>query len=80
MGVVAIRSLLAEKAFQPEDAARLVAAYEHALARLHLKDRDDPITDLVAKKIIDVAANADGSSAETICAVALRNLGIPADE
>jgi hypothetical protein len=77
---VAIRSLLAGKAFQPEEAARLVAAYERALDQLDLKDRNDPVTNLVAKKIIDIGANADGSSPETICAAALKNLGIPIRE
>jgi hypothetical protein len=77
---LAIRSLIAGKAFQPEEAARLVAAYEFALDQLHLKDRNDPVTDLVAKKIIDVGANADGSSAETICADALRGLGFQTRE
>jgi hypothetical protein len=73
---VAIRSLLAEKVFQPEEAARLVAAYERALDQLDLKDRDDPVTDLVAKKIIELSASCDGGP-EKVCAAVLKNLGIP---
>jgi hypothetical protein len=76
---VAIRSLLAEKVFQPEDAARMVAAYERALDQLHLQDRSDPVTNLIAKKIIEVGSTCEGG-AEKICATALKNLGLPADE
>jgi hypothetical protein len=74
--VVAIRSLLAEKVFQPEEAARLVAAYERALDQLNLKDRTDPVTSLVAKKIIELSASCDGGP-EKVCATALEDLGIP---
>src|SRR4051794_5398921 len=74
--VVAIRSLLAEKVFQPEETARLVAAYERALHQLNLKDRTDPVTSLVAKKIIELSGSCDGGP-EKVCAMALEDLGIP---
>jgi hypothetical protein len=77
--VVAIRALLKETVFEPQEAARLVAAYERALDQLHLKDRNDPMTDLIAKKIIEVSANCRGGP-EKICAAALENLGIQVRE
>jgi hypothetical protein len=41
--------------FGPEDIARLGTAYEQALRDFGLKDRNDPLTELIAKKIIQVA-------------------------
>jgi hypothetical protein len=34
----------------PDEIQRLVAAYQETLRALHLKDRDDPITRIVARK------------------------------
>jgi hypothetical protein len=52
---MAIYRLLQNSAFAPEDIASLVAAYEDCLRILRLNDRSDPITELVAKKIIEIA-------------------------
>jgi hypothetical protein len=51
------------------------AAYEETLRVLQLADRQDPITELVARKIIDVAGNGERDPAK-ICELALRGLGI----
>ncbi len=50
-----IYRILQNSAFGPEEIERLVAAYEQTLAALGLKDRTDPITELVAKKIVAIA-------------------------
>jgi len=71
-----INKLAAEAAFGPDEIARLAKAYEAALELLRLKDRDDPITELVAKKIIEVA-RAGERDPPRICARALKELGIP---
>lgn len=52
------------------------AAYEAALKKLHLVDRTDPVTELIASKIIETARNG-ARSADEICDHALRDLGIP---
>ena len=52
---MAIYRLLQNSAFVPEDIGRLVAAYENCLRILNLSDRSDPITELIAKKIIELA-------------------------
>ena len=49
-----IRRLFQKTALQPEDIERLVDAYQRTLRALGLKDRDDPLTQAVAKKIIDI--------------------------
>jgi len=46
---------------KPEEISRLEAAYEQALQTLCVKDRDAPLTEMVAKKIIEIAVN-NGSS------------------
>lgn len=47
--------LLEREAFSPEDVTTLTVAYEAALNMLELVDRTDPLTELVAKKIIECA-------------------------
>ena len=49
-----ILSLLKNTTFGPEEIERLVTAYEQTLGALNLKDRSDPITRLVAEKIIAI--------------------------
>ncbi|UVO27035.1 hypothetical protein [Bradyrhizobium arachidis] len=38
--------------------SRITAAYEQTLRTLCVKDRDDPLTEMVAKKIIKVAQSS----------------------
>jgi hypothetical protein len=49
-----IHRLLENTTFGPEEIERLVRAYEQTLRALGLIDRTDPITRLVAEKIIAV--------------------------
>ena len=49
-----IHRLFQKTALQPVDIDRLVDAYQRTLRALGLKDRDDPLTQAVAKKIIDI--------------------------
>ncbi len=41
--------------FEPKQIAAMTAAYERVLQRLGLADRDDPLTEVVAKKVIELA-------------------------
>ncbi len=52
---MAIYRMIREAVFEPEAIERMTAAYEHALKMLQLTDRTDPLTELVARKIIEVA-------------------------
>jgi len=61
---MAIYRFLQNSAFAPEDIAPLVAAYEDCLRTLKLSDRrSDPITEIVAKKIIELAQTGIRDSA-----------------
>jgi hypothetical protein len=51
---MAIHRILQNSPLSPEDINRLTAAYEATLKALDLTDRSDPITELVARKIIEI--------------------------
>jgi hypothetical protein len=50
-----INRLLHTAAFSPEQVKALVSVYEGVLAELNLVARPDPVTELIAKTIIDCA-------------------------
>ncbi|HWX61704.1 hypothetical protein [Bradyrhizobium sp.] len=52
---MAIYRILQNTPFGPDEVARLVTAYEQTLKALGLTDRNDPITELVARKIIEIS-------------------------
>jgi hypothetical protein len=52
---VPIHRALKSSAFAPEDIKVLSDAFEAALRELNLVDRTDPATELVAKRIIELA-------------------------
>ena len=74
-GKMAIYHLFKTMALEPAEIAILAAAYEDALRILRLTDREDPITEVVAKKIIDVAELGERDPAR-ICEAALKELGV----
>ena len=69
-----IYRLLKSTAFGPEEIERLVTAYEETLRALGLKDRNDPITQIVAEKIIAIGRLGIEDPAE-ISKAALKELG-----
>ena len=56
---MAIYRLLKNRAFGPDEIEVLTTAYEEALRALRLKDRSDPATEMIAKKIIDLAQRGE---------------------
>ena len=56
---MSIAYLLHGQAFSPEDIIVISAAFEDALRTLGLADRDDPATDIVAKKILELASQGE---------------------
>jgi hypothetical protein len=54
---MAIYTLIQNTVFEPADVERLAMAYEQTLRAL--KDRSDPITQLVAEKIIAIGPAGD---------------------
>jgi hypothetical protein len=50
-----IHRLLQNQPIGPEEISRLVTAYEQALRGLCLVDRNDPLAEMIAKKVIEIA-------------------------
>ena len=73
---MAIYKLIQNTAFEPEDVERLGTAYEQTLRALRLKDRSDPITQLVAEKIIAIGRLGIEDPAQ-ISKLAFKELGTP---
>jgi hypothetical protein len=48
-----IHRLIQNLAFNQDDIDRLAAAYEEALRVLHISDRDDPVNEVIARRIIE---------------------------
>jgi hypothetical protein len=70
-----INRLLANSELGPDAIESLNLASKQALRSLHLVDRDDPITELVARKIIEIAATGVHDAAE-IANIAVKQLGL----
>jgi hypothetical protein len=52
---MSVHQLFRKTAFSPEEIAVLVVAYESTLKKLRLVDRNDPLTQMIAKKVIELA-------------------------
>ena len=51
-----IQRLIKEASFAPEQVAVLVGVFEATCEELGLKDRDDPLREMVAKTVVHLAA------------------------
>jgi hypothetical protein len=71
---MAIYRLLQNVPLGPDEIGRLVAAYEQTLEALGLKDRSDPITQLVARKIIEIGQTGVRDAGQ-LASIAIRELG-----
>jgi hypothetical protein len=68
-----IRRLLRTGNLGPEQVERLELAFNRALQEIHLVDRDDPIAEIVAKKVIEIGETGVRDPAE-ISAIAVKQL------
>ena len=71
-----IRRLLENSPSPPEEISRLVAAYELTLRALHLVDRNDPIAEMVARKVIEIGDR--GGDALEISKLTVKELAVSA--
>jgi hypothetical protein len=70
-----IHKLIANGAFGPDEIRVMSDAYEAALVVLQLGNGDEPITELIAKSIINISAAGERDSAQ-IAERAINALGI----
>jgi hypothetical protein len=72
---MAINRLIAQGSFDRPEIERLQTAYEITLKALCLVDRNDPLTELVAKKIIRIGGIGIDDPAQ-VSAKAIKELGL----
>jgi hypothetical protein len=63
-------------ALEPELIRSLEAAYEKTLRIIGLVDRDDPITEMIARTIVEIAQTGVHDPAQ-LSAMAIKEIGIP---
>ena len=56
---MAIYKLIASGSYGPDDINAMTAAYESALVEIGLVDRDDPLTEMLAKSILTVTPTGE---------------------
>lgn len=72
---MAIYRLIAVGTFGPDEIRVMIAAYESALIDLEFTDREDPLTELIARSIVNVTATGERDP-ERIKERALNALGV----
>jgi hypothetical protein len=72
---VAIYRLLQNVPMGPGEIDRLTTVYEQTLRALSLKDRNDPLTQLIARKILEIGQTGIEDPAE-ISKLTIKQLGI----
>jgi hypothetical protein len=70
-----IKRLLAGNQLEPEEVEILTAAFNRALRSLGLVDRNDPLTELIAREIIETGTTGVRDPVE-ICKIAIKRLSI----
>ncbi|MCC8941671.1 hypothetical protein H8A99_35905 [Bradyrhizobium sp. Arg68] len=71
-----INRLLKQGKINPDEVERLNHAFTFTLKRLHLVDRDDPICEIVARKVIEIDRAGTHDPQEIAVQVA-KEFGIP---
>jgi hypothetical protein len=72
---MAIYRQLSQASFGPDAVRNMTEAYECVLKQLHMKDRDDPITELIAAKIIQVFRLGE-TDPRNLCDRTIKELGV----
>ena len=72
---MAIYRLLKNSTLEAEEISRITEAYQQALHTLCVKDRDDPLTEMIAKQIIKIA-QAGAHDVAQLSALAVAELRI----
>jgi hypothetical protein len=71
-----INRLFRNGKIKPEDVGRLDRAFASTLRSLSLVDRNDPVCEIVAQKVIEI--DAEGTrDPEEIARLAVKKLGLP---
>ena len=71
-----ISRLLRDSELNPEQVEKLDRAFSFALKSMHLVDRNDPICEIVARKVIEIDS-AGTHDPEEIAKLTAKQLGLP---
>jgi hypothetical protein len=71
-----IYRLLQNMPMGPEEISRLTTSYEQALRTIGIVDQDDPLAELLARKIIEIAQTGVREPRD-ISTLAIKEIGIP---
>jgi hypothetical protein len=74
--VVPITSFLVDRVFDAATTHAMGVAFEKACRDLGLKDRTDPVTEIIAEKIIELAQRGEHDP-DRICAIVLETYKPP---
>jgi hypothetical protein len=74
-----INRLLEDSSLTPEEQEALKAAFVRTLRMLNLVDRNDPICEIVARKIVEVGER-HGHDPDAICEIVIEELGVRQDK
>ncbi|MHC4049873.1 hypothetical protein [Bradyrhizobium sp. 25ACV] len=72
---MAIYRILQNSPLGPEEITRLSKAYEQALRTIGVQDRNEPLTELIAKKIIEIGQTGLKDPSD-ICGRAVDEFGL----
>lgn len=76
IGGMPIIRLLENSKLPPDDVEILTRAFREALRALSLVDRNDPLTEIVARKIIEIGPSPVRDPIQ-IAELAIKKLGVP---
>jgi hypothetical protein len=68
-----IRQFIGDASFEPQTVIGMTTAFNQALGALQLVDRTDPIAEMVARKIIEIARRGERDP-KRICPLAMESL------
>jgi len=77
-GDALLQQLLQNSPLGPEEITRLSTAYEQALRTIGVQDRNDPLTELIARKIIEIGQTGLKDPIK-ICVRAIEDCACPKD-
>jgi hypothetical protein len=72
---MAVHPMISSRSFGPDMIEGMTDAYKRALTNLGMADRNDPVTELIAKSIINVTATGERDP-QKIMERALQALGV----
>jgi hypothetical protein len=75
-GAMPIDHMITDETLSPDERHVLSLAFNSALRKLELVDRDDPICAIIAQRMIDIHKRGV-RDAVALCEITIREIGVP---